>query len=582
MTRDLTAFLHDLKKTKTTQDANSLIKSVSNIDNLLTSLEDKEEFIDYIEKMQKPAKKNLEHKAKEWGDVQTPEKLVDKVYQILADSNFDPSVIIEPTSGTGSFILHATKVFRNLKLIYGVEIQKHYIWCSAAKIVSQALNQEEQGKHRYEIRLIHDDIFTHEFDQDILNSDDSTILVIGNPPWVTISELSSLNSNNLPLKSNIKGFKGIDALTGKSNFDITETIIVKLIKLFSRNKGKIAILCKNTVVRNILKETIKSNLKISNIRALNFKAKEYFGKICNASLFIADFTPNKNDTFCSISDLEEPSKIIKKFGWFENHFVSNIEKYKQQSQLEGQFPINWRQGIKHDCATILELQLANDGKLLNKNNEVLEVEEDLVYPLLKGSALRKLHAQDISKRLILTQTKLSEDTNKIKEMYPKTWQYLMKNKKTFSRRKSRVFQKKPDFAIFGVGDYVLSPYKVAIAGFYKKPIFTFVTPYNEKPVLFDDTCYYLSFQNYNEALFTCSVLNSEILNDFLESIVFIDSKRPFTKEVLMRINLAHLVKNTTFATIKEIWKSNSFSPEVEVTENDYRKFQDNLKPKQLN
>lgn len=570
MKMDFADFLNNLKKTKTTREANSLIKSVSQIDNLLTSLKDKTEFINYLVKTETITELELKSKTKEWGDIQTPNRLVEKVYQILVDANIDPDIIIEPTSGTGSFILNAPRFFRNLKLIYGVEIQKQHIWCSAFKIIRKMLDQK---KHSYTIRLIHDDIFKHEFDQDILNSNQSTILIVGNPPWITISELSSLNSNNLPLKSNIKGFKGFDALTGKSNFDITETIIIKLIKLFSNSKGKIAFLCKNTVVRNILKETNNSNLKISNIRALNFRAKEYFGKICNASLFVADFTQSKNDTFCSIADLEEPDKIIRKFGWFKDHFVSDIEKYKLYSQFEGQFPFNWRQGIKHDCASILELQLASDGKLINKSNEVVDVEDELVYPLLKGSSLRKLYARDISRRLILTQTKLSEDTNKIKEMYPKTWQYLMKNKKAFSKRKSRVFQGKPAFSIFGVGDYVFSPYKVALAGFYKKPIFTFVAPKNGKPVLFDDTCYYLSFQNYSEALFTCTVLNTNTIIDFLKSIVFIDSKRPFTKEVLMRINFAHLVKKTTFTLIEEIWNLNNFTPDNKITENDYKKFQ---------
>jgi len=38
-----------------------------------------------------------------------------------------------------------------------------------------------------------------------------------NPPWVTNSQLSALNSNNLPAKSNFKQAKGIDAITGKQN-----------------------------------------------------------------------------------------------------------------------------------------------------------------------------------------------------------------------------------------------------------------------------------------------------------------------------------------------------------------------------
>ncbi|MCG3253426.1 MAG: methyltransferase [Candidatus Heimdallarchaeota archaeon] len=573
MKMDFADFLNNLKKTKTTREANFLIQSVSQIDNLLTSLKDRVEFINYIEKAERIVEPGINSKTKEWGDVQTPNFLVEKIYQILIDANLNPEIIIEPTFGTGNFILSAPKFFKNIKLIYGVEIQKPHLWSSAFKIIRNMLSQEIPNENRYKIKLIHDDVFKHEFNLEISNEKESTILVVGNPPWVTISELSSLNSNNLPPKSNIKGFKGIDALTGKSNFDITETIIVKMMRIFSKFQGKIAFLCKNTVVRNILKETINSNLSISNIRALSFNTKEYFGKACNASLLVADLTSNKSDTFCTIGKIEEPNKIIKKIGWHNNQFVSDIKKYKSHSQFEGRFPIDWRQGIKHDCASVLELRLISDGKLINKNNDVVDVEEELVYPLLKGSSLRKFFAQDISRRLILTQTKLSESTDKIKVKHPKTWQYLMKNKKAFTKRKSRVFNKKPSFSIFGVGGYTLSPYKVAIAGFYKNPIFAFVTPYYGKPVLFDDTCYYLSFQEYNDALFICSVLNSKALKDYLESIVFTDSKRPFTKEILMRINLTQLIKNTTFATLKEIWIANNFEPSVKISETDFKNFQ---------
>ncbi|NHJ31748.1 MAG: hypothetical protein FK732_02690 [Asgard group archaeon] len=568
---DFIVFLQELKQAETTQDANLLIKSVSNIDNLLVSLNDKDEFIEFLEKKEKHDSKKSKHESKEWGDVQTPKNLVEKIYEILADSNFDPSIIIEPTSGTGGFILSAPKFFYNLKLIYGVEIQKQYIWLSARKLILEGLKQEKQ-KFTHSIQLIHDDIFSHKFDSDITNSDES-ILIVGNPPWITISELSFMNSNNMPRKSNIKKLKGIDALTGKSNFDITESIITKLINLFSKNKGKIAILCKNSVVRNILKESKNKQFNLSNIQALSFNAKEYFGKVCNASLFIADFTPSKSETFCSIANLDTPNTVIAKMGWYKDYFVSNIAKYQHQSQLEGQFPYNWRQGIKHDCASVLELQRSKEGELINKKNDLVEIEEDLIYPLLKGSSLRVFSPQDFTKKLILTQTKLSEDTRKIKEKYPRTWQYLMKNKKSFMKRKSRVYQKKPQFAIFGVGEYVLSPYKVAIAGFYKKPLFALITPQGGKPVLFDDTCYYLSFQKYKDALFTCSVLNCNELIDFLESIVFVDSKRPFTKEILMRVNLVRLVKNSEFSSLNEIWKRNDFTPKIKTTISDYKDYQ---------
>jgi hypothetical protein len=60
--------------------------------------------------------------------------------------------------------------------------------------------------------------------------DDKDIcLFIENPPWATNSELSSIESENVPQKSNIKNLRGIEAITGKSNFDITEYIIIKLL-----------------------------------------------------------------------------------------------------------------------------------------------------------------------------------------------------------------------------------------------------------------------------------------------------------------------------------------------------------------
>ncbi len=569
---DITVLLDDLKKTKTIHEANSLIKAISTIDNLLTTTNEKEEFLSFLEKVEESDSKKTTLELKEWGDVQTPKYLIEKVYKILVDLNFNPNIIIEPTSGTGGFILNAPKYFQNLKLIYGVEIQKQHIWTSAYKLIVEGLGKKGQKNSSLLIRLIHDDVFNHNFEFDMINSNDS-LLIVGNPPWVTISELSMLNSENVPKRSNIKKFKGIDALTGKSNFDITETIVNKMIKLFSNYEGKIAILCKNSVVRNILKETKNHQLNISNIRALSFNAKEYFGKTCSASLFIADFTPNKSETFCTVANIDAPNTILRKIGWYKDQFVSDIAKYKQNSQLEGQFPFIWRQGIKHDCTSVLELQINEDGQLINKKNEIIKIEEDLVYPLLKGSSLRSFLPRDTTNRLILTQTKLSDDTERIKENFPKTWDYLIKNKNAFTKRKSQIFREKTQFAIFGVGEYVLSPYKVALAGFYKKPLFTLVTPHNGKPVLFDDTCYYMSFQDYIDALFTCTILNSKELLDFLNSIVFIESKRPFTKEILMRINLAQLVNNINFSKIRDIWEANMFTPEIKIAENDYKNYQ---------
>ena len=56
-------------------------------------------------------------------------------------------------------------------------------------------------------------------------------------------------------------------------------------------------------------------------------------------------------------------------------------------------------------------------------------------------------------------------------------------------------------------------------------------------MILDDTCYLLGFDTLGKAAVALGLLNSQPVQDLLESIVFPDSKRPYTKDVLMRINL---------------------------------------------
>ncbi|HBK82081.1 MAG TPA: hypothetical protein DDZ41_00540, partial [Flavobacterium sp.] len=109
-------------------------------------------------------------------------------------------------------------------------------------------------------------------------------------------------------------------------------------------------------------------------------------------------------------------------------------------------------------------------------------------------------------------------------------------------RKSSIYNNKPPFSIFGVGDYSFKPYKVAISGLYKTFHFTLVLPQNEKPVMLDDTCYMLGFDKLEFAVYSLILLNSETTMQFLQSITFPDAKRTFTKDVLMRIDLWELAQ----------------------------------------
>jgi hypothetical protein len=103
------------------------------------------------------------------------------------------------------------------------------------------------------------------------------------------------------------------------------------------------------------------------------------------------------------------------------------------------------------------------------------------------------------------------------------------------------------FALFGIGDYSFAPWKVAVSGLHRTPRFALVGPVDNKPVLFDDTCYFLPFEDETEARIVADVLNSAECNEFLESLTFTDSKRPITVELLQRLNILALAEDCGLA-----------------------------------
>lgn len=466
---------------------------------------------------------------KELGDYQTPLYFTDIICEYLKDDlNISPEIIFEPTCGIGNFLKSTSKFFPESEL-YGIEIDKNKL----NKVDSSIPN----------LNLINKDIFTFNFDN--FNKTKS-FLIIGNPPWITNTELSKINSKNIPVKSNFKNLRKIDAMMGNSNFDISEYIILKMIDEFKNTNSTIAFLCKTTVSRNIFIELIKNNINYCFIKQLNFDSAKIFKIDADACLFVIRFggEPLANK-ICEVSDISNPSKVLYKFGFIEDKFYSNVDN---TTDIDGKCQMEWRQGVKHDCAKVMELNYEND-QLTNKKNENVDIEDTLVYPLLKSSQLKKPIVNETSRYVIIPQQKIKQDTSYIRSEAPKTWKYLNENKEYFDKRKSSIYNNAPDFSIFGIGDYSFKKYKVAISGFYKKPLFSLV--YCEKTMMLDDTCYFLSFDDYDTAYITMLILNSKLVKNFLKNIAFMDSKRPYSKKVLKRVDFNKCLKLLSLNDLKE-------------------------------
>ena len=180
---------------------------------------------------------------KDFGDFQTPLSLVMAVLERLYASGKIWSRVLEPTCGRGNFIEGLLKLTTPPREIQGIEMQRHYLANVQRLAESSSSNQ---------VVIKQASIFDLNVHQDLSWRTTGPLLVVGNPPWVTNSELGMLESTNLPQKTNIKKLRGIDARTGSSNFDIAEHIWLKLIQELAEEQPFIALLCKTSVARNIL------------------------------------------------------------------------------------------------------------------------------------------------------------------------------------------------------------------------------------------------------------------------------------------------------------------------------------------
>lgn len=468
----------------------------------------------------------------EYGDWQTPVELADQVVSLLAgQSNLSPTTVIEPTCGEGSFLRAAGRRWPNASL-RGFDVNPVHVE-TARRALAAHPNAD----------VIVSDFFTTHWET-VVRESRGELLFLGNPPWVTSSELGSIGSVNLPKKDNFKGLKGLDAITGKSNFDVSEWMLLRLLAACSGQACTIAMLCKAAVARRLMEHCAADRLNVAGeFRVID--ARQHFGASVDAVLLVMRVSPARSTSsniawpiFADLTSISASSWI----GVIGGTLTSDVDEFQRTEQFLGASGLEWRSGLKHDCSRVMEFA-ADGGGLINGDGDAADIEPDLVYPLLKGSdvANGRLLAR---RRVLVPQRTLGQDTGYIARTLPKTWAYLDRHRNALDGRKSSIYLKQPPFSVFGVGDYTFAPWKLAICGLYKRLAFRLVGPHDGKPVVFDDTCYFLPFQSEVEARRMFDVYTSEEATRFFESRIFWDSKRPISKAVLQSLDprkVAHML-----------------------------------------
>ncbi|MBE7410749.1 MAG: hypothetical protein L6Q54_08150 [Leptospiraceae bacterium] len=71
--------------------------------------------------------------------------------------------------------------------------------------------------------------------------------------------------------------------------------------------------------------------------------------------------------------------------------------------------------------------------------------------------------------------------------------------------------------------------------------------YFNKPNQVDDTCNFISCKSLEEAKFIYELLNSSLVKELLESLIFWDSKRPITTEILNKLDLRKIAEELNYS-----------------------------------
>ena len=460
-----------------------------------------------------------------YGDFQTPLELSREIVSLLRQLDIEPATVVEPTCGLGSFLVAAAECFDLNCDYHGFDINPEYVSYTSARL------------SEIDIAVQCQDFFAKDW-REFFKSSKKPILVVGNPPWVTNATLGAIGSNNLPKKSNFQGHTGFSAKTGRANFDISEWMLIKLVEALLGLPATIAMLCKTATARKVLQHCWKHDLAPTAASMQLIDAKRHFGVSVDACLFLVSLDGVRRSRQASVfSDLSRRVKLAD-IGIINGDLVADVDAYARLKDIDGIEYRKWRSGVKHDASKVMEFR-CRDPFLENGLGEIVDLEDEYLYPLLKSSDVANDRLMP-KKKVLVTQQKITEDTIRIRSTAPKTWAYLESHSEALDRRKSIIYEKRARFSVFGVGDYTFAPWKICISGLYKNLAFRVVGPHEGKPIVLDDTCYFLPFQEQDEATFFGSLLRSDKAIEFIHSLVFFDAKRPVTLDVLKRIDLRKL------------------------------------------
>jgi len=444
------------------------------------------------------------------------------------------NTVIDTAAGSCNFLINLAKKFPDKKF-YGIE--KH------ADVYKETLKKVKQYSN---IQYFLGDVLFDKFDIPFQNCD----LYLGNPPFINFADLEDDYKKKIkPLwKQYFKVAKGFQLLLGESRGDISQLIFYYTIKNYLKDNAQFGVILPNSLLKgNEASAEFRTFQNINVSAVVDISLQNAFLNTNRESFYIL----GKKGGYTKFPLEYKTQNKIQHLHKVRNDLITSKDLLFQYSDYTA------RQGVNTLGAN--KIFFFTD-KVNKKNMADGFFHSKLIHPLYKSSDVNKWNASPSYKILmpyshigiISHPEEVRDNTNmtfgkiideeKLKNLYLKEYNYLLENKDILQKRKSR-FAKKIWYALFGIGTYTFSKYKVIWRALGASKMTSAVI---EKGIPNQAMHCYISTESKEEAHYICAIMNSEIYNKQLLELNSARAKSFAQPSTIKKIYIPLFDKKNTF------------------------------------
>ncbi len=393
--------------------------------------------------------------------------------------------------------------------------------------------------------------------------------VVGNPPWINWESLpQAYRDRSAPLWREYGLFvhSGMDTILGKGKKDLSTLMTYAVADRYLKPGGKLAFVITQSVwktsgagqgFRRFRLGQNGPDLRVLHVDDLS-RLQVFEGASTRTSVFVLrkgeptrypvpytlwqktergrglDYDSTLEEVLAQTRRLQlvaapvDPADPTSAWLTARPRVLSAVQKVLGRSAYEAHAGVTtwansvyWLEKVAERPDGLWVVHNLTEGAKREVEPVTVEIEPDLLYPLVRGRDVRRWFARP-SAYLLMTQDPRERrglDPRYLQSRYPKTWAYLQRFetalrarsgfRRYFTRKQGReVVETGPFYSIFNVGEYTFAPWKVVWreqAAWFTVAV---VGPQGEKCVVPDHKLMLVDCRDEREAYYLAGVLNS--------------------------------------------------------------------------